>query len=62
MRIRLTVDIDPNLFRKQRQALLDLLYVDTTKNRDEIEGLLSMTDELADQMTAAGETGHEIVE
>ena len=57
MEMQLTITIDPVEFRNQRELLFHHAHID---GGDGIEGLISLTDHIADAMSAAGETRHEV--
>ena len=54
MEMHLTITIDPVEFRNQRELLFALSRL--CGGDDGIEGLISLTDHIADGMSAAGET------
>ena len=59
MELQLTITIDPVEFRNQRELLFALGRL---ARGDEVEGLISLTDHIADAMSAAGETRHGLEE
>jgi len=58
MEMQLTITIDPVEFRNQRELLFQL--AGCLASADGVEGLISLTDNIADAMSAAGETRHEV--
>lgn len=47
-RITVTLDLDPDLFRQQRHALIQLLDEAAGDVKEKVEGLISLTDYIAD--------------